>query len=325
LLNAACCPKIQTAGRLFTALLRRSLHNFPGNFSSDAVEDSSISFRENNGKEPMSDSVTNAQLLKVARDAALAAGEKARGMFDQPYQVASKGPRDVVTGADIAAQTVITDMILEAFPDHGFMPEEEDGDLPAEGPVLWIIDPIDGTTNYSRWQPIFCVSVAAVRNEPPLTTDKVLAAAVYDPMQDELFTAMAGGPCLLEEEGLHGRQLQTSSVADLKDAVIGLDLPLNEDTRQEMLDLINRLGHKVNVLRFLGSATLAMTWVAAGRLDGYLNLQLKPWDVAAAALLVTQAGGVVSDLSGNLLILDPDGLGCQTSNANMASYLTVKK
>jgi myo-inositol-1(or 4)-monophosphatase len=273
----------------------------------------------------MTDTVTNAQLLKVARKAALAAGEKARALFNLPRQISSKGPRDVVTDADLAAQAIITDVILEAFPDHGFMPEEENADLQTDGPVLWIIDPIDGTTNYSRWVPIFCVSVAAVRNEPPLTTDKVLAAAVYDPMQDELFTASAGGPCLLEGSGLHGRQLQTSPVEEIKDSLIGLDLPLEARPRQEALELINQLGHQVNVFRCLGSATLAMAWVAAGRLDGYINFQLKPWDVAAAALLVTQAGGVVSDLSGGLLELDPAGFGCQTSNAYLAPHLTPRK
>lgn len=273
----------------------------------------------------MNETVTNTQLLAVAREAALAAGEEARRMFSQPRQITSKGPRDVVTDADLAAQAIITSMIRESFPDHGFLPEEQDDELPDDGPVLWIIDPIDGTVNYSRWLPIFCVSIAAVRNDPPLTIDDVLAGVVYDPMQDEMFTAVAGGPCLLEEKGLHGRLLQTSAVENLQDALIAIDWPLVEERRQEALNLISGLGHGINVFRSIGSATLAMAWVAAGRLDGYINFQLKPWDVAAAGLLVKQAGGVVSDLAGGPLELDTAGLACQTSNTHLAHHLTIKK
>lgn len=273
----------------------------------------------------MSEPPNNAQLLSVAKKAALAAGEQIRLMFNEPRTINSKGFRDVVTDADLAAQEIITDMILASFPDHGFMPEEDDAELPTEGPILWIIDPVDGTVNYSRWLPIYCVSIAAVRNEPPLGVDDVLAAVVYDPMLDEMFTATAGGPCLLESGGLHGRLLQTSPVDDLIDALIGIDWPLAADLRQEALDLIADLGHQINVFRSLGSATLAMAWVAAGRLDGYANFQLKPWDVAAAGLLVKQAGGVVSDMAGEPLIMNPDGFACVTSNPHLASYLQTRK
>lgn len=271
----------------------------------------------------MTEQVNNARLLSVAKNAALAAGEQIRLMFDEPRMVTSKGPRDVVTDADLAAQAIITNMISEAFPDHGFLPEEENDELPTDGPILWIIDPVDGTVNYSRWLPIFCVSIAAVRNEPPLGTDDVLAAAVYDPMLDEMFTATAGGPCLLEGSGLHGRLLQTSAVEDLQDALIGIDWPLDAGLRQDALDLINGHGHEVNVFRSTGSATLSMAWVAAGRLDAYVNFQLKPWDVAAAGLLVKQAGGTVADLAGNPLVMDVCGMNCLVSNAHLAGHLAT--
>ena len=162
----------------------------------------------------MSDQVTNAQLLSVAKAAALAAGEQIRLMFSEPRHVTSKGPRDVVTDADLAAQAIITDMIRESFPEHGFLAEEANDELPADGPILWIIDPIDGTVNYSRGLPLYCVSIAAARNNPPLDIDDVLVGVVYDPMLKELFTASVGGPCLLEGAGLHGRLLQTSDVDD---------------------------------------------------------------------------------------------------------------
>lgn len=273
----------------------------------------------------MSELPNNAQLLSIAKEAALAAGAQIRMMFNEPRTISSKGFRDVVTDADLKAQEIITGIIMDAFPDHGFLPEEDNEELPTEGPILWIIDPVDGTVNYSRGLPIFCVSIAAVRNEPPLTVDDVLAAAVYDPMQDEMFTATAGGPCLLEGGGLHGRLLQTSAVDDLIDALIGIDWPLNADLRQEALDLIANLGHEINVFRSLGSATLAIAWVAAGRLDGYANFQLMPWDVAAAGLLIKQAGGVVSDLAGEPLIMDSAGFACVTSNPHLANHLQTRK
>jgi myo-inositol-1(or 4)-monophosphatase len=229
----------------------------------------------------------------------------------------------VVTDADVAAQAIITRSILEAFPDHGFMPEEENPELPTDGPVVWIIDPIDGTTNYSRGVPIFCVSIAAVRPNSPITVEDVLAGVIYDPMMDELFTATAGGPCLLEGKGLHGRLLQTSSVDTLQDALIGIDWPLTSDLRQAMLDRVNALAHEVDVFRTLGSAALAMAWVAAGRLDAYFNFQLKAWDLAAAALLVKQAGGVVMDMAGRPMELVPSNTTALLSNAHLTDALAI--
>jgi myo-inositol-1(or 4)-monophosphatase len=271
--------------------------------------------------ETMADTVSNALLLSVAREAALAAGKEARRMFSEPRRVMSKGPRDVVTDADVASQKIITAIIQDAFPDHGFVTEEDDDSLPAGGPILWLIDPIDGTTNYSRGVPIFCVSIAAVENFPPLSVDDILAGAVYDPMLDELFTASAGAPALLEGPGLHGRPLRTSGVEDLGDAAVGIDWALNSDARQKGVDFCNGLAHRVNVFRSLGSATLAMAWVAAGRLDAYANFQLKPWDVAAAALLVKQAGGIVTDLAGRPLQMGAAGGGCLVCNAHLAPML----
>jgi myo-inositol-1(or 4)-monophosphatase len=269
----------------------------------------------------MADTINTARLLAVAKKAALVAGDQARSMFSGPLDVTSKGLRDVVTDADLAAQAIITDMILEAFPDHGFLVEEENPELPSEGPVLWIIDPIDGTTNFSRGFPLFSVSVAAVRPNSPLTVDDVLAGVVYDPMLGEVFTAMAGGPCLLEGRGLHGRLLQTSAIDNLQDALIGIDFPYAEKYRRPTMDIVARLGHEINVFRTLGTATLEMAWVAAGRLDAYIDYQLKPWDVAAAALMVKQAGGIVSDTSGQPLNLIEPTLSVLVSNAHLAGVL----
>jgi myo-inositol-1(or 4)-monophosphatase len=272
----------------------------------------------------MTPAANNAKLLTVARQAARDAGRRALRMFAEPRSVTQKGPRDVVTDADLAAQKIITDAILAEFPGHGFLAEEEDSGLPSDGPILWLIDPIDGTTNYSRELPIFCVSVAAVRSAPLLTVDDILAGAVYDPLRDEMFTALAGGPALLDDPGLHGRPLQCSSVDNLGEAIVGIDWALQEDLRQQGLEYTHGLAHQISVFRSLGSATLAMAWVAAGRLDAYANFQLRPWDVAAAALLVKQSGGRVADIHGNPLILDRDGLNCLLTNSHLLAVLAQK-
>jgi myo-inositol-1(or 4)-monophosphatase len=270
-----------------------------------------------------SSTVNSPELLSVAKKAAREAGRQARQMFSEPRQVSSKGPRDVVTDADLAAQQTITEAIYAAFPEHGFLAEEDDETLPSDGPILWLIDPIDGTVNYSRGIPLFCVSIAAVRNEPPLGVDDVLAAVVYDPMLDETFTATAHGPALLEKGGLQGRPLRTSSARWINEAVIGVDWALDEGQRDKGMAFTARVAQEAFVLRSLGTATLAMAWVAAGRMDAYLNYQLRAWDVAASALLVKQAGGRIADVTGQPLQFDRGHLTCLMCNDHLLEQLVA--
>lgn len=274
--------------------------------------------------------LTPSILLNTARETAVLAGKLAREKWDQPLEVRAKGFRDLVTDADLAAQKLITNTIGGRFPDHGFQTEEVDATLPATGPVVWIIDPIDGTNNYSRQNPIFCVSIAAavpVDSELPVSSKEwavnsgsfedsgravgsrgadlvggyqVLAGAVYAPMQDELFSAAAGQGATLDNR--RGQQpLRVSAVDHLIEAVIALDWSHNRRMRQSSLDAIQTFGHQVHSIRAMGSAALAMTWLAAGRLDGYLNYNLQPWDVAAAGLILEEAGGALSDSLGHPL------------------------
>ncbi len=237
-------------------------------------------------------------LYAVAKETAVAAGRLAKEMWSQPRQISEKGFRDLVTDADIATQALITDVLQKKFPDHGYLTEEEDSDLSEDGPIIWIIDPIDGTTNYSRQQPIYCVSLAATHPlhdaEGNISGYEPIVGIVYDPMQDELFHAAKGMGAWLGD-----RQLKTSSVTEIGKAIIGIDRPYNELISASVTDLLPHFGKTVNSTRNLGSATLAMAWVAAGRFDGYLNCNLKPWDVAAAWLLIEEAGGQLSDIYGN--------------------------
>lgn len=267
------------------------------------------------------DEIDLTSLLAVAQRAAVEAGQLARQMLDEPREISNKGRRDIVTDADVAAQELITGMVQSAFPDHGFMPEEADSDLPAEGPVLWVIDPIDGTTNYSRHFPVFAVSIAAVLNpvEGLPDMDDVLVGVVYDPMQEELFTAVAGGLPLA-----NGRPLHVSTTDSLAKSVLGIDWSHEPPLRQAGLEATARLVHDVDVLRTTGSAALALAWVAAGRTDAYINYRLKPWDVAAAGLMVKLAGGKMTNLNGQTIVLDPAGLDCLASNNHLHEVLTER-
>jgi myo-inositol-1(or 4)-monophosphatase len=243
------------------------------------------------------------RLLAVARETAVSAGNLIREKWEQPRQTHSKGFRDLVTDADLAAQRLITDHIRQAFPRHGFLPEEENVDLPTEGDVIWVIDPVDGTTNYSRQLPIFCVSIAAV-----VPDAGPVVGIVYDPMRQECFSGVQGQGAWLD-----GRSLQVSPITDLGQAIIGLDWSHNKHRRQSVLDSLPRFAHQVYTIRAFGSAALALAWVAAGRLDGYLNYNLQPWDTAAAGLLITEAGGRLSPI-------DPSAPALRWTEKNQSAF-----
>lgn len=222
------------------------------------------------------------RLLAVAEQTAVSAGQLIRHKASQPRQLTEKGFRDIVTDADLASQDLITAEIQKHFPQHGFLPEETDSDLPTDGAIIWIIDPVDGTTNYSRQIPNFTVSIAAV--DP--ATGHVLAGAICDPMREELFSAAKNHGAWANK-----RPISTSTVKQTESAIASLDMSHDYAVRQRTLNMLNSFAHHVYSVRAIGSAALAMAWVAAGRIDTYLNLQLKPWDIAAAQLILNEAGG----------------------------------
>ncbi|VAW41405.1 Inositol-1-monophosphatase [hydrothermal vent metagenome] len=251
----------------------------------------------------------------VACETAVSAGHLAREMFSQPRQIKNKGFRDIVTDADFATQLLITNAIQQAFPDHGFLTEEEDSQLPESGPIIWIIDPIDGTTNYSRQFPEFCVSIAACI--PTADGFIPVAAAIYDPMRQELFSAAQGQGATVQFGDKPPRPTQVSSVANAADGLLCIDWSSSANKRASILQLLNELAPKLFTIRAIGTAALAMAWVAAGRVDTYLNLNLRPWDVAAALLLVQESGGSFTAPSGNPLVWDVAGMACLVSNGRI--------
>ncbi len=255
------------------------------------------------------------QLRQTACETAVSAGKLARDLFSKPRQIHSKGFRDLVTDADFAAQHLITSAIQAQFPSHGFLTEEEDSQLPQSGPIIWIIDPIDGTTNYSRQLPEFCVSIAAClfhngRYEP-------VAAAIYDPMRQELFSAARGQGATLQVGDAPPSKMHVSQVDDAADAVLCLDWSSSATKRASVLELLKQLAQQSFTVRAIGTAALAMAWVAAGRVDFYLNLRLRPWDVAAALLLVQESGGHFTTLEAEPLVWDIAGMACLASNGRL--------
>lgn len=250
-------------------------------------------------------------LLDVARETAVTAGKQVRAIIEQPRTITDKGHGDIATDADFAAQTLIINTILARFPHHGFLAEEENAPYPTKGPIIWIVDPLDGTQNYNRRQPEFAVSVAAAR---PLPNNQFqpLAGAIYDPMRDELFSAASGMGAFKNDH-----PITVSPIHQLNQSVLAVDWSYNPSLGASMLNHALSLGKAVKSLRALGSAALCLAWVAAGRYDAYINFHLKPWDIAAAVVIVAEAGGKVTHLDGTPLQWHKKGLDCLFSNGRL--------
>lgn len=261
-------------------------------------------------------------LLQTAQEAAVQAGDFLRQQWQQPRQLTHKGFRDWVTDADVAAQKIITDLIRARFPDHGFVTEEDNPELPADGPIVWFIDPLDGTSNYSRQQPNFSVSIGAARrdwrleigdSQPPISNLQSLSVQVgviYDPLRDELFSAAAG-----QGSTLNGQPIHCSDVTEMIEAIVAMDWCRGPEQRQQSLAALGRFGLRIHTIRSIGSAALGLAWVAMGRFDGYLQLCLSVWDMAAGALLIQEAGGQIYDPAGQPWSLASTG--CIASNGGI--------
>ncbi|MDE3090111.1 MAG: inositol monophosphatase [Chloroflexota bacterium] len=235
--------------------------------------------------------------LETAMSAARAAGRVLRGKLADRRAIRSKGKRDIVTDADYAADRAVRAILQARFPQDHFLSEE---DTPkkrkrlwadaavSEGECLWIVDPLDGTTNYAHHLPVFAVSIAAYQ------AGTVRLGVVYDPLRDELFAAeRSRGACL------NGKRLAVSATRAFANAVIGTEFARDQTARSQTTAIFARMLARVTTGRAFGSAALSLCYVAAGRLDGYFHFSLSPWDVAAAALIIEEAGGRVTDLTGN--------------------------
>jgi myo-inositol-1(or 4)-monophosphatase len=241
------------------------------------------------------------ELLQTAIEAARAAGDTLRELRNKPRQITEKGRLDIFTDADLAADAAIQEVIQRKHPTHVILSEESDAgkNIASWQPpdvIYWIIDPIDGTANFARGLPSWSISIAVAQGE------QLLAGVVYDVARDDLFAAAYGTGTTLNDMPVY-----TNKSTSLEWALCGVDWPTPPEHRHQMLDYANRLGPHVRSIRCWGTSALALAHVAAGFLDSYLHLTLKPWDCAAGALLVLEAGGTLTNASGGLWSLrNPD-------------------
>jgi myo-inositol-1(or 4)-monophosphatase len=208
------------------------------------------------------------------------------------FKVREKGRADLVTEADFAAQQAVRDFLLNRFPDHRFLGEEgERGDTrPLPGsPPTWIVDPLDGTTNYVHDCPAYCVSIGLE------VAGELVVGVVYDPRLNELFAAFRGGGATL-----NGRPIKTSTTDKLADALLASGFPPDMRGQERQLDWWRYFSLRAQSLRRTGSTALNLSYVASGRYDGFWSFDNHPWDVAAGVVLVREAGGRVTGLDGGM-------------------------
>ncbi len=230
------------------------------------------------------------QIQQTGREAALAAGALLRQNFTQPQQVKLKGRHDPVTESDFQSQHLIIQTLTETFPDHHFLAEET-GSPENQGSSdgCWIIDPLDGTVNFSHNFPMFAVSIAFQWQ------GEVVYGVVYDPMREELFEAVRGQGAWLNQQ-----PIKVSRINDLDRALVATGFPYSVVERLDItMQRFSRMVAQAQGVRRPGSAAIDLCYVAAGRFDGFWEEDLKPWDTAAAVLIVQEAGGQISTFDGS--------------------------
>ena len=227
--------------------------------------------------------------LATAIEAVIKAGQIQLAFIDSGFQVSKKGTIDLVTEADVAVETMLRKLVAERFPDHAILGEEFGQDSETRGAThCWVFDPIDGTNNYAHGLPIFCSSLA-------LEIDgRGEIGAIYDPTRRELFVAERGGGAFL-----NGRPIRVSTASTLVESMLVTGFPYDVHGRiPEIVGLFGEFVGHARAVRRLGSAALDICYVAAGRMDGFWEQDLKPWDIAAGAIILEEAGGRVTDFVG---------------------------
>jgi myo-inositol-1(or 4)-monophosphatase len=236
----------------------------------------------------------NLEIVKnVSIDAAYKGGEVLRAYLGKISKISKKGAIDLVTEADIGSEKEIIQTIRETFPDHGILAEES-GMNPGEAEMQWIIDPLDGTTNFAHQLGIFAVSIAfAWKGE-------IVVGSVFNPVSNELFTAIAGKGAYLNGDPIH-----VSNTSQVSESLLVTGFPYN--FKKIFNEVRNRFSNCLNAaqgVRRLGSAALDLCFMACGRFDGFWEQNLKPWDTAAGTLIAKEAGGCITDFSNNLFTVD---------------------
>jgi len=224
--------------------------------------------------------------LKVGQIAACEAGDVLLDYKAKGFKVSKKGRVNLVTEADLASEKIIVSYIQDNFPDHQILAEES-GNRSGEGEFKWVIDPLDGTTNYAHRYPCYCVSIG-------VEADGIMQVGIiWDPERKEMFTAVRGGGAFL-----NGKKIEVSQEDSLVDGLFVTGFSYDEEVIEQNLVLFNRMMRAVRSVRRDGSAALNMSYVACGRFEGFWELSLHPWDIAAGSLILTEAGGKLTRING---------------------------
>jgi myo-inositol-1(or 4)-monophosphatase len=228
------------------------------------------------------------ELLETARILAREAGDHIRRSASQLRQVDYKGRADLVTDVDRRSEEIILDGIRRAYPDHAVLAEESGGNE-AQSDFHWIVDPIDGTTNFVHGYPFYCVSIAVQYRQ------ETMAAVVFNPVAGELFSALKGGGA-----HLNGNPITVSATDELSKSLVATGFPYQLGERwQHSMTLFEAFYRNSHGVRRDGAAALDLCYVAAGRFEGFWEYELSPWDVAAGLLIVQEAGGKTTDFEDN--------------------------
>jgi len=233
--------------------------------------------------------------VPAASEIAREAGARLREFFAQGVETEYKGDVDIVTVADRAVEKLVRTRLGEAFPEHGIYGEEGTRER-LEGEYRWYVDPLDGTTNFAHGFPQFCVSLGLEHRPAGTAPDEdgtLVAGAIYDPLRDELFTAERG-----RGVQLNGKPIHVSRAGELAEALLATGFPSRKRHASPNIHFYQQFTLRSHGVRRAGSAALDLAYVACGRLDGFWEFNLNPWDTAAGILLVEEAGGRVTDYEG---------------------------
>jgi myo-inositol-1(or 4)-monophosphatase len=230
--------------------------------------------------------------LTLCEQAARAGGQALLGWVGR-FEAREKGPADLVTEADFASQEAVRQVILSACPDHHFLSEEGGLEPDFDVDYCWVLDPLDGTTNYVHGVPHYAVSLALVESGKPVV------GVIYDPCADECFAARRGGGARLNRTAIH-----TSRATQMERALVAASFAAQVPFPSREVDQFVAALQKCRAVRRTGSAALNLAYVACGRFDAFWALSTKAWDIAAGVLLVEEAGGTVTQLDGSPLVLE---------------------
>ena len=243
--------------------------------------------------------------MAVAMEAARCAGSVLIQRFHTQKEVRYKGRGNLVTDVDVAAEKAALQVLTREYPDFCILSEESDP-VTTGSPYTWVLDPLDGTRNYASGVPHFCVVVALARE------GQMLLGVTYDPVRDEMFTALAGGGAYL-----NGGPIAVSTGREMLQCLLAFDMGYVDEGGARALEMVQALWPRLQSIRIMGSGALGLAYAACGRVDLYFHHRLFPWDIASGLLLVSEAGGIVVDRTGAPATVNSPSVIC--SNAELVA------